>query len=164
MANQQAKEAAAQRMKETTANDSTLDQFTGPADQTPLYRSLVQTGRQSTSRAYDSAKSAVRANAHAAGYGYEQPVTGAADAGMERSEASDLSAIPRTALNDVTNTELQAANVRNGEISAFNPAPLTSTAVSAETQRRSALMQALTGVGKLGASFIPIPKGASGTV
>ena len=157
MANQQSQQMMADRERELATNDQALIPFSpgpgGDLTTSPIYRSLVQTGRQSTARAYNTAKSAVRANAHSAGYGYEQPITQSADAGMERSEASDLSQVPRTALNDTAGMDLQASGIRSGEVSSSNPSSLTGTAVNAEQQRQNGLMQSLLGLGKLGANI-----------
>jgi hypothetical protein len=57
---------------QNTAQD-TLSQFEGPVTSSPSYKSLLTTGTDATSKAYNNAQAANRANANQAGFNYASP-------------------------------------------------------------------------------------------
>jgi hypothetical protein len=87
----------------------TLGQFEGPAQQSPFYKSLLTTGIQSTSDAYQNARSNMRQQANQAGFGYAQPATQGADNQLQAREASDMAKIPMEAELGTAPLSLQAA-------------------------------------------------------
>lgn len=87
----------------------TLGQFEGPVNQSPFYKSLLATGIQDTSNAYQNARSNMRQQANAAGFGYNQPVTQGADNQLQAREASDMARVPMEAELGAAPLSLQAA-------------------------------------------------------
>lgn len=92
----------------------TLSQFEGPVQDSPYYKSLVATGTDATSQAYESAKADQAAKARAAGFGYEQPVTQGAESGVAAQEAGALARIPAQAEEAAAPLALQAAGETAG--------------------------------------------------
>lgn len=93
----------------TDTAQGTLSQFEGPVQQSPFYKALLTTGIQDTSDAYQTARSNMRANANAAGFGYNQPVTMGADNQLQAKEASALARVPQDAMIAATAPALTAA-------------------------------------------------------
>jgi hypothetical protein len=93
---------------------NTLSQFEGPVQSSPYYKSLVATGTDATSNAYQSALEQQRANAAQGGFGYEQPVTQGAETGVAAQEAGALARIPAQAAQQASGAALQAAGTTAG--------------------------------------------------
>lgn len=93
----------------TGTAQSTLGQFEGPVQQSPFYKSLLTTGIESTSQAYDNAAANQRQKANAAGFGYTQPVAQGADNQLRAKEATDLAAVPREAAVATAPLSLEAS-------------------------------------------------------
>jgi len=87
----------------------TLSQFEGPVQDSPYYKSLVATGTDSTTQAYNNAQENARSAANQAGFGYEQPVTQGAESGVQAQEASALAQIPSQAAAQAAPLSLEAA-------------------------------------------------------
>jgi hypothetical protein len=111
-AHQQRKQATAdfgQQGNLTGQSQGTLGQFEGPVNQSPFYKSLLTSGIQDTSNAYQNARSSMRANANAAGFGYAQPATQGADNQLQAQEAFALANVPQQAMLGAAPLSLQAA-------------------------------------------------------
>jgi hypothetical protein len=93
----------------TGQSQGTLGQFEGPVNQSPFYKSLLTTGIQDTSNAYQNARSSMRQNANAAGFGYAQPAAQGADNQLQAQEASALASVPQQAMLGAAPLSLQAA-------------------------------------------------------
>src|SRR5215831_17224257 len=87
----------------------TLSGFEGPITESPYYKSLVATGTDATSRAYENAKAASAARAKAAGFGYGTPIGEATSRETEGAEARDLATVPTRAIEATAPLELEAA-------------------------------------------------------
>lgn len=92
----------------------TLDQFEGPVQQSPFYKSLLTTGTEGTSNAYQNVMTNTRARANQAGFGEQQPVTQGAETQVAAQEAKDLAAQPNKALLEASEPALQAAGQTAG--------------------------------------------------
>jgi hypothetical protein len=93
----------------TDTAQGTLSQFEGPVQNSPFYKSLLTTGTEATTNAYDSAKANANARANAAGFGYTQPIAQGAQNQVGAQEASALAAVPREAMTATAPLSLQAA-------------------------------------------------------
>lgn len=93
----------------------TLSQFEGPITSSPYYKSLVATGTDATSNAYENAKAATAARARQAGFGYETPIGEAASRETEGAEAGALARVPTQAIEATAPLELEAAKA-TGEL------------------------------------------------
>jgi hypothetical protein len=91
-----------------------LNQFSGPVQNSPFYKSLLRQGIQSTSNAYDAAKASMSARANAAGFGYNQPINQAGQAQVDTSEAQALGAIPDQAMIAAAPLSMQATGLEEG--------------------------------------------------
>jgi len=111
------------RDTELAKADPTLNYYSGPPDQSPLYKSLSRIGTENTSRRYDDAMAATRMRANAAGFGYQQPVEQGAERELEAERAGALSRVPSEALLAATQPGLQAAQIRTGRGYAYSGAP-----------------------------------------
>lgn len=60
----------------------------------PFTKALMTTGRENLSNAYQNAASGVAQRARAAGFGYQQPATQGAQAGLQSQEAQAAAQIP----------------------------------------------------------------------
>jgi hypothetical protein len=87
----------------------TLGQFEGPVQNSPFYKSLLNTGIQSTSNAYQNARSNMRQQANAAGFGYSQPAAQGADNQLQAQEASAMANVPQQAMLGAAPLSMQAA-------------------------------------------------------
>lgn len=94
----------------TNAAQSTDSQFEGPVNQSPFYKSLLTTGIQNTSNAYQNAQSNVKANANSAGFGQNQPVAQGANNQVQAQETSALANVPNQAMEAAAPLSLEAAN------------------------------------------------------
>lgn len=92
----------------------TLDQFEGPVEKSPFYKSLLKTGTESTSNQYQTARSNMRGRAKSAGFGYAQPVAQGADASMDNAEAKSLAEVPDRAMSAAAPLSLQASEQTAG--------------------------------------------------
>lgn len=93
----------------TGAAQGTLGQFEGPVQNSPFYKSLLTTGIQNTSDAYQNAAANTKARANAAGFGYNQPVAQGADNQLQAQETSALAKVPQTAMAEAAPLSLEAA-------------------------------------------------------
>jgi hypothetical protein len=142
----------AQMQGMTNTAQGTLSQFEGPVKDSPFYKSLLNTGLESTSAAYDRATSTARSRAKGAGFGYAQPVEQGAEAEIGARGAGALAKVPGEALLQASGPALQAAGttgnigttVGGQGISALN----TEAGLYNERQaRQSAMWQALAKAG-----------------
>lgn len=107
LANQNQDQSTA--MGDVNAAQGTYSQFEGPVQNSPFYKSLLTTGIQDTSRAYDTARSNMAQRANAAGFGYNQPVAQGAQNQLQSQEASALANVPQQAMLGAAPLSLQAA-------------------------------------------------------
>ena len=91
------------------AAQGTLSQFEGPVQNSPFYKSLLTTGIQNTSNAYQNAASNQKAQANAAGFGQNQPVAQGANNQLQAQETSALAQVPQTAMTEAAPLSLAAA-------------------------------------------------------
>jgi hypothetical protein len=90
-------------------------------DQSPLYKTNLEQSRSATGSAYDQAMVNARRSAEASGFGNNSPVLAGAENGIRASAASELAKAPGRALNATVAPELQAAGIRNSEMTQFDP-------------------------------------------
>lgn len=108
IAEQQTGSDVGQSNQDTQAAQGTFGQFEGPVQNSPFYKSLLTTGIQNTSDAYQNAESSMKANANAAGFGYSQPVAQGADNQVKAQEASALAKVPNQAMIAAAPLSMQA--------------------------------------------------------
>lgn len=90
--------------------DQEYSQFTGPnMTSSPFYKTLVTTGTDSTTSAYNKAKANMAAKANAAGFGYASPAAATGDNQVEAQEASDVAKVPTQAVQTAADYGLRAA-------------------------------------------------------
>ena len=99
-----------QQQKLTDASQGTLSQFEGPVQNSPFYKALLTNGIENTSRAYDTARSNMRARANQAGFGYNQPVAQGGENQVNAEETSALAKVPQTAMTEAAPLSLEAAD------------------------------------------------------
>ncbi len=108
----QVKSTSQQDQQQSQANEGTaqssLNQFEGPVQSSPFYKSLLSAGTQGTANAYASAKANTAASANRAGFGENQPIAQGAQNQVNAQEAAAQSAVPQTALVQATQPELAA--------------------------------------------------------
>lgn len=107
-----------QRAGQSTAYsnvNATDANLTGPTTSTPFYKSLLATSTDATTNAYDSAKSASRARANAAGFGNSQPITQGGQSEIEAREAGALSRLPAQAMEATVPLQLEASGQQLSE-------------------------------------------------
>lgn len=111
--------ARTDRLKTT---DPFLNSFLGPDYQhTPFYKTLYNTGVESTNAAYDNAESAQKLKANAAGFDNTQPIEQAADTGLEGQRATALARVPFLATEPAVDAGFKAAGLRTNQAGLFNP-------------------------------------------
>lgn len=140
------------------ANESTLGQFRGPVNQSPFYKSLLTTGTEATSNAYDSARANARARANMAGFNSTQPAEQGAESEMAGREAAALSEVPTKALSEAVQPELAAANLTAGEASSLGNQGLgyfTGGVVPLEVQNQQANQGFWNSLANIAGSLIP---------
>jgi hypothetical protein len=113
-AEQTANTDLAQQGALTGQAQGTLGQFEGPVQQSPFYKSLMTTGTEATSNAYNNARTNMRARANQAGFGYQQPVEQGAESQLGASEATALGNLPAQTAVEATGPALQAAGQTGG--------------------------------------------------
>ena len=99
---------AAQGKAYGTAN-ATDANFTGSTQDTPYYKSLVATGTDATSNAYQNAQANSIAQAKEAGFGQETPIGQAASREATGAEAGALAEIPAKAAAATAPLQLEAS-------------------------------------------------------
>lgn len=87
----------------------TDSQFEGPVQDSPYYKSLVATGTDATSNAYQNAQAGSIAGAEQAGFGQNSPIGQAASREQTGQEATALAQVPTQAMNAAAPLSLQAA-------------------------------------------------------
>jgi hypothetical protein len=100
-------QTATGQQNQNTAQNS-LSQFEGPVTQTPMYQSLLTSGIEGTSNAYNNAQANQRQTANQAGYGYTQPAEQAAEGSLQAQEAGALASQPGKAYQEAAPLDLQA--------------------------------------------------------
>jgi len=105
-------------MNESTGNENTaqgtLSQFEGPVQSSPYYQSLMATGTDATTNAYQNAQESERANANQAGFGAGQPVGATADTALQAQEAGALGRLPAQSAQQASQAALTAAGQTAG--------------------------------------------------
>jgi hypothetical protein len=150
---------ASTNAKQQTANEGaaagTLGQFEGPTTSSPYYKSLLATGTDATTNAYNNAKATSAARANAAGFGDNQPVTQGANNEINAQESASLARLPMQAEQATAPLQLEAANtsatMAGNEANASNTASGTSGQLSNQYQQmqqafQNSLLQAGLGV------------------
>lgn len=128
-----------------------------PGGGTALRRSLTNTAQTATNNSYDNVMARTRERAAAAGFGYAQPVSQAADTGVGLERARRLSEIPGEVEQQATGLELQAGGLGNAlantQLSAagqYQPESYFNTAANLENEakkRKAALIGGLINAG-----------------
>lgn len=95
--------------KDTAAAQSTYGQFEGPVEKSPFYKAMLTNGIESTSSAYNNARSNMAAKANQAGFGYSQPIAQGGGNQMAAAEAESLARVPRDAMISAAPLSMQAA-------------------------------------------------------
>lgn len=140
-----------QQKKLTGTAQSGLSQFEGPVEQSPFYKSLLTSGVESTSRAYDGAAANQRQKANASGFGYAQPVAQGADNELRAREATDMAAIPREAAVATAPLSLQASGQTGAMGMGYGGQGLSALDLAASQQnRRQGWLKNLQSVGQGG--------------
>jgi len=128
--NTNASTQAGQQASNEGAAAGTLGQFEGPTTSSPYYKSLLATGTDATTNAYNNARSATAAKANASGFGESSPTITGANAQLNSQEASKLASLPAQAEEATAPLQLQAAgtsaNMANSEAGASNAGALGS--------------------------------------
>jgi hypothetical protein len=90
-----------QQQQQATQNQNTAQgtfgQFEGPVTSSPFYKSLLTTGTDSTSQAYNNAQANNRANANQSGFNYSQPNVQGSENEIAGQEAGAVGALPAEA-------------------------------------------------------------------
>ena len=137
----------------------TLGQFEGPVQESPFYKALLTQGTEATSRAYERAQGNVRARAHQAGFGYNQPVEQGAEAELGARGASELSSLPGRSMLQAAPLALEAAGQERGlagvEEGLAGQSLGYAEKIAPEAYKPSGLWSSLAKLGLMGASFIP---------
>lgn len=94
----------------------------GGPQSTGLYKTLLTTGQEATSDAYQGAKTATQANENKAGYGYGSPASEGANTEMAGAEAHDLAQVPGKATLEAVQPQLQATGMQQSQAGYYNPA------------------------------------------
>ena len=98
-----------------TAN-ATDANFSGPTTSSPYYKSLLATGTDATTTAYNNAKATSAAKANAAGFGNAgQPVAEGANNEINAQESASLARLPAQAEEATAPLQLEAAGQQIGE-------------------------------------------------
>lgn len=125
---------------------------------TPLYKSNLATANQATTSAYDQAVANARRSAIGSGFGYASPLEQGGETAIRGKEAAQLASNPATALGETVGPELQAASLRNQEMSQFNPDALLAAwqqLVSGKSAASASLMSGLLGaLGQTGTAVV----------
>lgn len=133
-------------------------QGSGGPQTTGLYKSLLTSGLESTSDAYQGAKSATKANEEKSGYGYASPASEGADREVNSAEAHDLAQVPDKALIQATGPQLQATGMKQAQAGYYNPSTYfgdQANLAQAYDKQKSALWQSLAQIGGgIATSFI----------
>ncbi len=107
---QQATSDFGQQGNLTSTAQGTNSQFEGPVQNSPFYKSLLTTGIQNTSDAYQTAKTNMAQKANASGFGYSSPVATGANNQLDAQETSALAQVPQTAMTQAAPLSLEASN------------------------------------------------------
>jgi hypothetical protein len=163
LAEEQAAKDSAARDATLAKTQPTLDQYLTPPGgdptKSPFYGALLRTGRSATAKSYETARSASRMKANAAGFGYQQPIVQGNDTALEASEASDMAALPDKALLESTQPALQSVALETGQAGLYNPNAALGNAVSASNNaanNKTALYLALLNAGNQAATYAPM--------
>lgn len=109
----QAQQTSQQLNERGNANQDTaqgtLSQFEGPVQDSPFYKSLLTSGTEATSDAYDNATANMRAKANQSGFNYTQPAEQGAEAEIGGREAKAIGDLPSEAAQQASQAALTAA-------------------------------------------------------
>lgn len=97
--------------------DATLSNPLG----TPYGTALMTRGTQSVNSAYNNAQSNSRARGNASGFGYAQPVSQGSSDQIEGQRAGAMANLPGQVAQQAIQPDMQAAQSRINEASAYNP-------------------------------------------
>jgi hypothetical protein len=101
----QDQQATNQLAGNVTANNN---QFNGPVQQTPYYKSLLQQGTTSTNQAYDNASRNMRASMEGAGVSGASAASAGNNEAMGAQRAAALGTVGTSATQAATQTQLQS--------------------------------------------------------
>lgn len=153
---QQGKDSA---QADTLANQVTTNnsQFNGPVQSTPYYKSLLQSGTQSTNQAYDNASRNLKQSMEGAGVGGASGAAAGNNAAVGAQRAASLGQVGTQAVQGATQMQQQANSQQAQLAGMYSGAGLGyySGANQAELQRLqnqgslwNGLLQAGTGIGE----------------
>jgi hypothetical protein len=91
----------------TTKVNGNLDQFNGPVQGTPYYKSLLQSGTDSTNSAYNNATRNLKMSMEGAGVGGASGAVQGNTAAMGAQRAGDLAKVGPAATEGATNMQMQ---------------------------------------------------------
>jgi hypothetical protein len=93
--------ATTQQQQQATANQGTaqgtLGQFEGPVTSSPFYKSLLTTGTDATSQAYNNAQASNRAASNDSGFNYTSPNETGSENEIKGQEATAVGNLPAEA-------------------------------------------------------------------
>jgi hypothetical protein len=104
--------------------------FNSDPTKSGLYKDYLTKGTESTTEAYDNAKSNLLSANQKAGFGYTQPTVQGGQEALSNEEAKAQAAVPGQALTETIQPELEALNIRSGEAKDYNPASYVNGATS----------------------------------
>jgi hypothetical protein len=157
-----------QQQQMATANQNTaqgtLGQFEGPVQSSPFYKSLLATGTDATSQAYNNAQANNRANANASGFNYTSPNVQGSENEIAGEEATQMGELPAKAAQEAAPLAEGAAGetagigaTQSGAASGYN-----SNATGLENNYQNAqsgMWQALLGLPSgMAKALAPIPQ------
>lgn len=93
--------------QETSAVAGEQAALTNPQS-TPLYKAILSQGRQNLSNSYQNAASNTASRARMSGFGYQQPISQAAQTQLGAQEASQAAQLPAQAVQESVPLEEQA--------------------------------------------------------
>lgn len=131
----------------------------GDPKSTGLYKSLLTTGLESTSDAYQGAKASTKANEEKSGYGYGSPASEGADREVNAAEAHDLAGVPNKATLGAVGPQLQATGMKQSQAGYYTPSTYfgdQANLAQAYDKQKSSLWQSIAGIGaNVADNFIP---------
>lgn len=132
----------AQRDKLTGQAQSGLNYFEGSdPTQSPLYKSLVTTGREGVAGGFNNASAAMKSRANQAGFGYNTPTEQGAQTQLDAAQGSAEAKVPGEALQQTIAPELQALSQTGNLAQQYNGAPYYGMATDIQKQNDSNTMQ-----------------------
>lgn len=140
------------------AQDSTLSQYEGPIQSSPMYKSMYNTQVQDTTQAYNNARAKRSTQARMAGFGTTSPIAGTDSATVDSLEAGDIGRTGTDVMTKLMPMQMEAAGMRGSNIATDTNAGTNSmntwqTAENQRNTRRAAMWNNLAKLGVQGATL-----------